>query len=175
MEIYPSRYEGSFDLRGETKVFLRPVKATDGPFLLDLFKNLSQSSVRLRFLSLLENLLEKLVYRFIHVDYKKAFGLVAVTLIWNAEAVIGVGRYAYDAESQPPELAVVVRHDWQGKGLGSIFLGRVINIRRENGFSRFQALIDSQNHTIMNIIKRSGYDYKICHEEQGAYLIEIQA
>jgi RimJ/RimL family protein N-acetyltransferase len=98
-----------------------------------------------------------------------------VTPIGDAEEVIGVGRYAYDSESELPELAVVVRDDWQGKGLGSILLGRVINIGRENGFSCFQALIDSQNHTIMNIIKRSGYDYKICREEQGAYLIEIQA
>jgi acetyltransferase len=175
MGIYPSRYETSVTLRDETKVFLRPVKATDGPLLLELFKNLSLSSIRLRFLSFLDSLSEKLVYQFTHVDYRKDFGLVAMTTIGNSSAIIGVGRYAYNSKNERPELAVVVRDDWQGKGLGSILLLRVINIGRESGFSCFQALIDSQNDTIMHIIKRLGYNYKICHEEQGAYLIEIQA
>jgi RimJ/RimL family protein N-acetyltransferase len=71
-------------------------------------------------------------------------------------------------------LAVVVRDDWQGKGLRSILLTRVINIGRENGFSRFEATIDPENQIILNIFRRSGYDYKIYHREQGVYHIEIQ-
>jgi len=86
-----------------------------------------------------------------------------------------VGRYAYDSESERPELAVAVRDDWQGKGLGSILLLSVVNIGRENGFSRFGALINPQNQIIMNIFKRLGYDYKIYRREQEAYFIEIQA
>ena len=122
-----------------------------------------------------DNLPENLVYQFTHIDYKKDFGLVALINIGNSSAVIGVGRYAYYPEREQPELAVVVRDDWQGKGLGSILLTRVINIGRENGFSRFGATIDPENQIIMNIFKRSGYDYKITHREQGVYYIEIQA
>ena len=123
----------------------------------------------------MHNLPENLVYQFTHIDYKKDFGLVALINIGNSSAVIGVGRYAYYPEREQPELAVVVRDDWQGKGLGSILLTRVINIGRENGFSRFGATIDPENQIIMNIFKRSGYDYKITHREQGVYYIEIQA
>ena len=175
MELYPSRYEAWVALRDETRVFLRPVKEMDGPLLSELFSKLSQASVILRFLSPLHNLPEKLVYQFSHVDYKKDFGLVALTDMGDSSSIIGVGRYAYDSESERPELAVVVRDDWQGKGLGSILLSRIIEIGRENGFSRFEALIDSQNQIIMNIFQRLGYDYKICRIEQGAYLIEIQS
>jgi acetyltransferase len=175
MERYPSRYEAWVTLRDETKVFLRPVKATDGPLLLELFKKLSPSSVYLRFLSPMHNLPENLVYQFTHVDYEKDFGLVALINIGNSTAIIGVGRYASYQEREWPELAVVVRDDWQGKGLGSILLVRVINIGRENGFSRFGATIDPENQIILNIFKRSGYKYKIYHREQGVYYIEIQA
>lgn len=175
METYPSRYEAWVTLRDETKVFLRPVKTTDGPLLLELFKKLSPSSVYLRFLSPMPNLPENLVYQFIHVDYKKDFGLVASINIGNSSAIIGVGRYGYYPETERPELAVVVRDDWQGKGLGSILLMRVINIGRENGFSRFGATIEPENQIILNIFKQSGYDYKIYHREQGVYYIEIQA
>ena len=93
MEIYPSRYEVSVSLRDETKVFLRPVKATDGPLLLELFNKLSPPSGGPRFLYSLHNMPEKLVYQFTPVDYKKDFGLVALTNIGNSDAVVGVGRF----------------------------------------------------------------------------------
>jgi len=174
MEIYPSRYEMPVNLRDETEVFLRPVKKTDAPLLLELFDKLSPSSVRLRFLSLLHSLPDDLVRQFTHVDYKKSFGLVALSDKENSRPVIGVARYAYDSERELPELAVVVRDDWQGKGLGSILLSRVIDIGRENGFSRFEATINPQNKTIMNIFRHIGVDYKIWRREQEAYIIEIQ-
>jgi hypothetical protein len=42
-----------------------------------------------------------------------------------------------------------------------------VNIGRENGFSRFGATIDPENQVIVNFFKRSGYDWKIVHKEQG--------
>ncbi len=175
MEIYPSRHETWVTLRDETKVFLRPVKTTDGSLLLELFKRLSPSSVYLRFLSPIHILPENLIHQFTHIDYKNDFGLVALNNIKNSGAIIGVGRYAYYEERERPELAVVVRDDWQGKGLGSLLLMRVIEIGRENGFSRFGASVDPENQVIMNIFKRLGYDYKISQRERGVYYIEIQA
>jgi acetyltransferase len=175
MEIYPSRYEMSVNLRDGTEVFLRPVKETDGPLLLELFKELSPSSVRPRFLSVLHGLPGELITQFTHADYKKSFGLAGLIKIENAWPIIGVARYAYDSERELPELAVVVRDDWHGKGLGSILLSRVIGIGKENGFSRFEAMIDSQNKTIMHIFRQIGVHYKICRKEQEAYVIEIQA
>jgi acetyltransferase len=175
MGMYSGRYEEWVTLRDETKVFLRPVKEMDGPLLSDLFSKLSQASIILRFLSPLHNLPEKLVYQFSHVDYKKDFGLVGLTDMGNSSPIIGVGRYAYDSETERPELAVVVRDDWQGKGLGSILLSRVIGIGRENGFSRFGALINPENQTILNIFKRLKYKYNIHEKKQGAYYVELQA
>jgi acetyltransferase len=173
MELYPSRYEEWVDLRNGRKVFLRPVRETDGPLLVKLFEEMSSSSVRLRFLSPLHHLPEQLVYRFTHVEYGKDFGLVAL-INENFGPIIGVARYAYDLQSEMPEFAVAVRDDWQGNGLGSILFMRVIKVGREHGYSRFVALVDPQNRTMINIFKRSGYDYKISRMEQDAYFIEIQ-
>jgi acetyltransferase len=99
---------------------------------------MSLLSVRLRFFSPLHHLPEQLVYRFTHVDYRKDFGLAAL-INENSGPIIGVARYAYDPESEMPELAVAVRDDWHGNGLGSILLTRVIKVGREHGYSRFGA------------------------------------
>ena len=173
MESYPSRYEEWVDLRNGRKVFLRPVKETDGPLLVELFEKMSPSSVHLRFLSPLHHLPDQLVYRFTHLDYVKDFGLVAL-INEDSGPIIGVARYAYDPETGMPEFAVAVRDDWQGNGLGSIFLTRVITVGKENGYSRFSALVDPQNRTMMNIFRRSGYGIKVIRMEQGAYFLEIQ-
>ncbi len=174
MELYLSRYEEQVDLRNGRKVFLRAVKQTDGPLLVKLFDEMSPSSVRLRFLSPLPHLPDQLVYRFTHLDYRKDFGLAAL-INENFGPIIGVARYAYDPETDMPELAVAVRDDWQGYGLGTLLFIRVIKVGKENGYSRFSALVDPGNRTMMNIVKRSGYDYRISRVEQGAYCIEIQA
>ena len=99
MELYPSRYEEWVDLRNGRKVFLRPVKEMDGPLLVELFGEMSLSSVRLRFLSPLHQLPEQLVYRFTHVDYRKDFGLAAL-IDENSGPIIGVARYAYDPRAR---------------------------------------------------------------------------
>ena len=174
MEPYPSRYEEWVELKNGRKVFLRPVKEADGPLLVDLFNKLSPSSVHLRFLSPLPQLPDQLVYRFTHLDYVKDFGLVAL-IDENAGPIVGVARYAYDPETGMPELAFAVRDDWQGNGLGSIFLARVIKVGKENGYSRFSAMVDPQNRTMMHLFKRSGYGIKVIRMEQGACFLEIQA
>jgi RimJ/RimL family protein N-acetyltransferase len=102
------------------------------------------------------------------------FGLAAL-INENSGPIIGVARYAYDPAGEMPELAVAVRDDWQGNGLGSILFIRVIKVGREHGYLRFGALVDPQNRTMMNIFKRLGCDYKISCMEQGAYFIEMQA
>jgi acetyltransferase len=136
--LYPSRYEEWVDLRNGRKVFLRPVKETDGPLLVELFEEMSVLSVRLRFLSPLHHLPEQLVYRFTHVDYRKDFGLAAL-INENSGPIIGVVRYAYDPQSEMLELAVAVRDDWQRNGLGSRLLIRVVKVSTEHGYSRFGA------------------------------------
>ncbi len=173
-ELYPSQYEEWITLKDGNRVFLRPVKTTDGDLLQELFRKLSPFSIRLRFLSPLESLPENILYQFTHLDYKKNFGLAALTDIENSGPIIGVGRYAYDSQSEKPELAVAVRDDWQGKGLGTILFMRVIKIGVENGYPCFGAVVDPQNRTMMNIFRRSGYPYKISSGELGAYIIEIQ-
>jgi acetyltransferase len=173
MDLYPSGYQEWVDLRNGRKVFLRPVKETDGPLLVELFEGMSLVSVRLRFLSPLQHLPKQLVYRFTHLDYKEDFGLAAL-IDENSGPMIGVARYAYDPQIKMPELAFAVRDAWQGNGLGSILLIRIIKAGREHGYSRFGALVDPQNRTMINIFKRSGYDCKISRMEQGAYSIEIQ-
>lgn len=171
---YPAMYEAWVALKDGSKLFLRPIRPRDAPLLIDLFHKLSPRSIYMRFLSPLRQLPEGWARRLATVDYVRDFALVGVIEEGPGEAIVAVGRYASDPEKDRAELAVVVRDDWQGRGLGRLVLARVIEIARENGIGRFDAVVDHENSTVMGIIDELGYPHRV-RTEQGAYYVEIEA
>jgi len=171
---YPARHEGWAALKDGSRVFLRPIKPSDAALLIGLFNRLSPRSIYMRFLSPLRQLPEGWATRLATVDYVRDFALVGVVREGQDEAIITVGRYASDPRRDRAELAIVVRDDWQGRGLGKFVLARVIDIAKENGIRRFEAVVDHENSIVMGIIDRLGYPHRV-RPEQGAYYVEIEA
>jgi acetyltransferase len=170
--IYPQEHEGWLTLKDGRKIFTRPVLPTDGPLLVDLFNKLSPQSVYLRFLSNLPSLPENWVYRFTHVDYKMDFALLGLVQEDGKDAVIAVGRYAYDVHTHLTDLAVAVRDDWQHLGLGKSLLAKIVDIGKTNGISIFESLIAPQNEVIKAILTDLGY--KVTYSlRSGFFLVEI--
>ncbi|MFB3926098.1 MAG: GNAT family N-acetyltransferase [Syntrophales bacterium] len=171
-EGYPSQYESRLTLKNGKEVFLRPILQTDGNLLIDLFNKLSPQSRYLRFLRHLHSLPEDMLYRFTHIDYKSDFALVAVIKENEKDAIIGVGRYAYDPQQHLTDLAVAVRDDWQRLGLGKSLLARVVEIGKEHGVSRFESIMDPQNNVIRQILWKLGYKVKYSLRS-GSFQVEI--
>ncbi|MEN6464459.1 MAG: GNAT family N-acetyltransferase [Syntrophaceae bacterium] len=171
---YPSQYESRITLKGGREVFLRPVLETDAPLLVDLFNKLSPESRYLRFLRYMDSLPDHLLYRFTHVNYTSEFALMAVIQEDGRDAIIGVGRYAYDTNLEETDLAVAVRDDWQKFGLGKLLLEKTIAIGREHGVSRFVSVLDPRNNLIRHIIANMGYQVKY-YVRGGSLQMEIRA
>jgi len=157
---YPSQYENWITLKDGRKVFIRPILETDGPLIVDLFNKTSEHSRYLRMLSHIKALPEDLLFQFTHLDYDKAFALVAMIEEDEKDAIIAIARYAYDQQENYTELALVVRDDWQHYGLGKSLLLQLISIGKEHGISRFATVIDPQNDIILKIIPEISYDAK---------------
>jgi len=164
---YPSQYESRLTLKNGREVFFRPVLQTDGPLLVNLFNKLSPQSVYFRFLRTLHALTEDLLYRFTHVDYHSSFALLAVIEEDEKDAVIGVGRYAYDQHEDATDLAVAVRDDWQNLGLGSSLIEKTIAIGKEHGIFRFVSVMDPGNNAIRHIFQK--FRYKVKYFLRGGF------
>lgn len=169
---YPAGYEDRIRLRDGRELFLRPILQTDGDLLLDLFNRLSPESIRMRFLRQIRFLPEDMLYQFTHVNYDSEFALVGVVREGEKDAIVAVGRYAFDPEANATDFGVVVRDDWQNNGLGRLLLSRIIAIGREHGISRFATVIAPENRTIMKMITELGYDVKSSFSD-GAYIFEL--
>lgn len=157
---YPCQYESRLSLKDGKEVFIRPVMCTDGPLLIDLFNRMTPQSIYLRFLWRLPALPEDMIHRFTHVDYKTEFALVAVVEEEGKKAVIAVARYSFERDENTTDLAVAVRDDWQGRGLGKPMLAKLVEIGKEQGISRFSSMMDPKNEAIKKVLYGLGYEVR---------------
>lgn len=166
------QYASRLTLKNGREVFLRPILQTDGPLLVDLFNKLSSQSIYLRFLSPLHALPEDLIHHFTHIDYHNDFALVAVIEEDGKDAIIAVGRYAYDPQDHYTDLAIAVRDDWQHVGLGKSLLAKTVAIGKEHGITRFVSVISPENHIIRQVLRNLGYEVKYS-KDRGVDHVEI--
>lgn len=176
-EKYPAQYESFITLNNGAEIFLRPIKETDQPLILDLFNRLSADSVYLRFLRRLQDLPQEMLYQFTHLNYSSNFALAALVAeagrdVERAYAIVAIARYAYDPHDNVTELAIAVRDDWQHLGLGKPLLKKIVDIGKEHGIYRFGGMIDPRNRIIMRMLSELGYQVKYDLKD-GIFEVEI--
>lgn len=148
----------SVTLRDETEVTLRPVVPEDAQRLQALFHRLSPESIYLRFLEARKELSLEQARAFASVDYERAMAIVAAVQEGDVEKIIGVARYGEDPEHPDAgaETAVVVEDAYQGRGLGTILLYRLVTYARDRGVQSLRAAVHQSNAQILRFIRRSG-------------------
>jgi acetyltransferase len=154
---YPHYYEEWITLKDGAAVFLRPIKPADGLLILDLFKSLSRETIYFRFLTHLEKLQPEMVKQLVEIDYESHFALAAIITENTKESIIGTCRYIVKENTDHAELTVVLRDDWQRKGLGKAMVTRVVNIARSKGLASIEILLDYRNEGMKRIFASLGY------------------
>jgi len=151
-------------LRDGSTVTLRAVAPEDAEGLRALFHRLSPESVYYRFLEARKDLPIEQAERFASVDYSHSMAILAVTPAGNGPeaAIVGVARYGpiSDQDRQLVEAAVVVQDDYQGRGLGTLLLLRLVTYAQQHGIHGLQATVHQSNAKIMRFIKKSGLPTK---------------
>ena len=92
------------------------------------------------------------------MDYQTRMALVA-TLDQGGEAqIVAVARYAVIPTAGPglAETAIVVEDRYQGLGLGTILLKRLVAYARRHGISTLLAMVRQENARITRFIRHSG-------------------
>jgi GNAT superfamily N-acetyltransferase len=164
------------NLRDGTLVSIRPIRPEDAPRLQALFTRLSPASIYLRFLGYRKMLSDQEAHSLAEVDYVNRMAFVAFVEHELEERIIGVARYAVVASAVPcaAEAAVVVEDEYQGRGLGTILLQKLVVYARENGVQSFWATVHRNNAQILRFIKRSGLPVERKALKEGAWDIRVR-
>ncbi len=170
---YPAELETRRTTRTGLEFFMRPVRISDEPVLKDFFYSLSEESRYNRFLSRREDMpREMLQDLFLVVDYTREMVILATIEHEGAEVVIGVGQYVVLEGTLTAQVALVIRDDYQGQGLGSELLSYLATIAQKQGLTGFTAEILPDNKHVLHLLEKTGHivDKKF---NAGVYQLEL--
>ncbi len=137
-------------------VHLRPIVPDDADRVVAFHGRLSERTRYMRYFGPTPTLPPREVARMTTVDYQKRVAIVAVL----GGEIIAIGLYeglGFDGKPESAEVAFVVADDHQGRGLGPILLEHLAGIAAENGFTRFEAEVLSENPNMVAVFRDAGY------------------
>jgi len=155
---YPRQYVGPHVMRSGEEVTVRPIRPEDEPKLEDFHERLSERSVYLRYASLMkmeQRVAHERLSRICFIDYDREMALVAET---HDEEIIGVGRLKQQPSRNEAEFALLVIDDYQGEGIGTELLKRLVQVGRDEDLDRITADILLQNRAMQHVCEKLGFE-----------------
>jgi len=168
---YPQEEEREFELKDNTKIVVRPSKASDVRGLQDLFYKLPPEDVYTRFFRSLKSLPVSEAEHLCNVDYKQEMAFVVTTGEREKEKIIGSSFYVVNPSTNMADVAYMILHEWQGMGLGTILQQRMVEYARSKGLQGFTADILAENTAMLKLAKKCGE--VTTKQSKGVYEVEI--
>lgn len=120
-------------------------------------RDLSPESRYLRFHTALPALTPEMTERFINLDYPDQMALIACVGGGQNERQIGVARYARSATESAADLGIAIADAWQGKGLGTELLRRLLVLADRAGIRQLSADVLYENHRMRSLARDLGF------------------
>lgn len=161
---YPITYIYPIQLKDDTLVQLRPIHPADGKIASYFRSQLSDKSIRERFLGYIPSISEKLINRLTKINYDQEMAIVAEVINEKKKTAVAVARIVGELEDkEKAEFALIIADKWQGKGLGSQMTDYMISIAKDMGFHTLYALFYTDNTQMKSILIKRGFIF----ESQG--------
>ena len=155
---YPEHLETRRTTKGGVEVLLRPVKISDEDELRDFFRQVSDESLRRRFMSIRTEMPHERLQELTVVDYFENMVLLAVIERGGQEEVVGIGQYRVEENVHIAEVGLVVRDDYQNRGIGRELLSRLTYLAKLRGLFAFTAQVLIENRSMLHMFENSGFE-----------------
>jgi GNAT superfamily N-acetyltransferase len=155
IRVAPQMLNTSMTLDDGTQIQFRTIKMTDVRLIKDLHYRLSKSTIYYRFMREMRAIPHKEIQDFVYIDHRRDTAIVGTIPAPHGEEIIAIGRYYLDTKTNRAEVALVVRDDWQNRGIGGFLLRYLITIAKRNGISGFTAEVISSNRPMQAIVHKS--------------------
>ncbi|MFN8508174.1 MAG: GNAT family N-acetyltransferase [Dehalococcoidia bacterium] len=157
-----------YRLRDGRELIIRPIRPEDAAELQALAGRLSAQALRLRFFSPITAARLAALERghfFPHlaeVDFRERGAWVAQ--VPGESAIRAVGRYQRQPDPREAEIAFVVEDAYQGQGVCTELLHHLAAYARGAGIERLIGVVLAENVGMIEVLRRSGYPYRMVGE-----------
>lgn len=160
---YPNQYVSTWDASDGQKFTIRPIRPDDETLLVDFHRQLSETSVYLRFflpLRLDVRISHERLFTKCFIDYDREIALVAEYHDEEgARRIAGVARLIRKHSDSTAEVAFLVADKFQNRGLGTHLLHRMIEIARKEGVGALEGATLSENYGMKDMFSRAGFKF----------------
>jgi acyl-CoA hydrolase/GNAT superfamily N-acetyltransferase len=165
---YPEDLEVRKVTRSGLNLLIRPVKISDEPMLKEFFYSLSNESMYQRFISARRDIPHDVLQKFVAVDYFTKMVLVAIQEDDDRQLICGLGQYGMNSDTYTADVALVVRDDFQKKGVAGELLSYLTYLAKRQGLLGFTAEVLVGNDPVFKLFKKMGFDVSK-RNEQGVF------
>ena len=156
---YPIQYDSLLTLRDASTCRIRPIRPEDEPLMIRFHEKLSDQTVYMRYLEKLkldQRIAHERLARVCFIDYNREMALVALSTVDGQEEIVGVARLAKMHGVNQAEIAILIRDDFQRRGLGKALVERLLRVARDEKLSRVVAFIRPDNIGMQKLATRAG-------------------
>jgi acetyltransferase len=159
---YPTQYVGNWTMKNGTEVVIRPIRPEDEPLMAKFHEPLSDRSVYLRYfypMKLSQRIEHERLSRISFIDYDREMALVVEQENPQSSQpeVIAAGRLIKIYGTDDAEFAILVQDQYQGQGVGSELLRRLLDVGRREGVKRIFGSILNDNINMLRVTERLGF------------------
>lgn len=152
---YPRELEENFVVSGDATIHVRPIRPEDETALSEMVHLSNPEDLRLRFHGAVKTFTHSVAARLSQIDYDREMAFVATTGDGGGPFV-GVARLVFDPNYEAAEFAIIVRSDWQGRGVGWQLMRKLVSYATARGACRLWGDILPENVNMIDFARTSG-------------------
>ena len=161
--IYPVQLEETIRIEAQ-EVVIRPAKPVDARRIQEHFYNLDPNDVVSRFFHEKTRFDRREAEDVSQIDYVHDLTMLALVGEFGFRQVVGIGEYLLDPAKNLAEVAFSISKEFQGKGLGSVLLGKLSRGARENGISGLMAYTSPDNQGMIKLFNTLPFKIKTFYD-----------
>ncbi len=169
---YPAQLEHVEHLRSGQALRIRPIRPEDAILEIAFAERMSDRSRYMRFFSAGRGLTPAMLARLTQVDYDRELALIALSNVESeTEQIVGVARFAANPDGESCEFAVAIDDKWNGRGLATILMERLMQAARDAGYRRMTGYVLPENDSMLKLADRLNFERT--KDEEDPALVKV--
>jgi GNAT superfamily N-acetyltransferase len=166
--VYPAQLEEWIEFQGQPAM-LRPIRPDDLAQHQRFLVSVTREDMRMRFFTAIRELPPRDLERLTKLDYDRDMAFIAVSERGGREETLGVARACANPDNSEAEIAVLVRSDLKGLGLGALLLKKLTRYCSGRGINRLTGQALAQNTRMLQLARKLGFSL----QPSGYDLVEM--
>ena len=155
---YPKELEEEVSIASET-ILMRPIRPEDELQHREFLSHISQEDMHFRFFSIIREFAHADLARYTQIDFDREMAFIATRPnALNQPETLGVVRAVTDPDNIQAEVAIIVRSDLKGMGLGRILFDKMIGYLRSRGTREAVGETLRVNHRMLKLARKLGFE-----------------